>query len=214
MSAAPRARPTAAAPRRRRCAARRPALPGPAPPSRAADGGRAPLPAPWRAARRARRTPARGWRAHPDPAPGKAARKRRGSFFGGRKMTAPVVFARAAHDEPRVVQVGFVEGEGPAGETGPAAAGLLDHALGRGRVPFHGRAQARVDVGRAIGDEAELERAAHAHDIVRAEALQKLLGLPARARAARDPDRLAPGAGGGADRLRSAVGLLPERPAP
>src|SRR5256885_8025997 len=38
------------------------------------------------------------------------------------------------------------------------AAGRLEHALGRRRVPFVGRTEARIDVGLALGDQAELER--------------------------------------------------------
>jgi len=44
--------------------------------------------------------------------------------------------------------------------------GGLDHRLGSGRVPLTGRPQARVDIGRAFGNAAELQGTARLHQLM------------------------------------------------
>ena len=53
-----------------------------------------------------------------------------------------------------------------------AAAGLFDNRLrGRG-IPFRRQAEPGVDVGIALGDDSELERTAHWHEVRRAQGIE------------------------------------------
>ena len=62
----------------------------------------------------------------------------------------------------RVFEAGFAVAERQPGfGVAHAAAGGFQHRLGGGGVPFHGAAEARVEIGGALGDAAEFQRRAH-----------------------------------------------------
>ena len=78
----------------------------------------------------------------------------------------------AAGDEERVLEHGrLAVREGLAIEGLDGAAGGGEDGVAGGGVPFHGAAEARVEVGLAGGDKAELERAAG-----RGQLLDRVLG--------------------------------------
>lgn len=83
-----------------------------------------------------------------------------GSFWV-RAMYLAAFLGLAAGDEAGVEQRRFVVEHGVAVEIGDAAAGDFKDALRGGGVPLHGGAEAGVNVGGALGYEAELERTAH-----------------------------------------------------
>src|SRR6186997_2650310 len=64
----------------------------------------------------------------------------------------------------------------------PIRARLPVDAVSRGHIPFHGGSQSGVDVGPALGDPAELERAAGFHPAAHRNGLQVLLQLVRRVR--------------------------------
>ena len=85
------------------------------------------------------------------------------------------------------------------------AACSLDDRVGRGCVPLAGRPEPRVDVGGPLGNEAELERAAHALNLRRLlplrKGLQERVDLRSPMGTASDHGRDAPGKGSGLNRL-------------
>src|SRR5436305_19778 len=68
--------------------------------------------------------------------------------------------ALAAGDEVRIAEARFAVAEGTIVGGDDLAARRLEHALARRGVPFVRRTEARVDVGLALGDHAELQRRA------------------------------------------------------
>jgi hypothetical protein len=65
-------------------------------------------------------------------------------------------------DEAVVFEAGLAVGEGAAGQGLDAAAGGFENGLAGRGVPLHRRAEARVHIALAGGDDAEFERAAAA----------------------------------------------------
>src|SRR4029077_9306413 len=70
--------------------------------------------------------------------------------------------AAAPGEEAVVFEAGFAIGEGGASEGFDAAAGGFENSLAGRGVPLHRRAEARVEVGSAGGDDTEFEGAAAA----------------------------------------------------
>src|SRR5690348_14733874 len=76
-------------------------------------------------------------------------------------MAEPLLSHPAAPGEKAVVfEAGLAVGERRAVERRDMAAGGFEHRLAGGGVPFHRRAEARIEVALAGGDQAEFERAA------------------------------------------------------
>src|SRR5215831_11160791 len=97
--------------------------------------------------------------------------------------------AAAPGEEAVVLEAGLAVGERGAVQCfDPPAGGFEDGLAGRG-VPFHRRAEARVEVGLAGGDDAEFERAAAALALAH-RIIGEKLGKPAAVlvRAAVDDD--------------------------
>jgi inner membrane transporter RhtA len=72
-------------------------------------------------------------------------------------------FLTAARHEPAVAKalIGLAVGERGPVRLQERAAGRHQHRLAGRRVPLHGRTVARIDVGGALGDAAQLDRAIH-----------------------------------------------------
>ena len=68
----------------------------------------------------------------------------------------------AGGDDGRVAGVFLAVGQAVAVECADGASGFLEDALCGTGVPFHRGDESRIKVRRALGHEAELERAAHA----------------------------------------------------
>src|SRR5258708_33303526 len=66
----------------------------------------------------------------------------------------------SARNEPRIAEPVLAVAEGGAVERRHAAAGGEENGVAGGGVPFHRRAEARVEVGFAGGGQDELDRAA------------------------------------------------------
>src|SRR5439155_17881964 len=92
-------------------------------------------------------------------------------------------------DEAVVLEAGFAVGQGGAGQGFDAAAGGFENGLAGRGVPLHRRAEARVHIALAGGDDAEFEGAAAALARLDRISRQKL-GEPAAVlvRAAVDDD--------------------------
>src|SRR5208282_1693442 len=70
--------------------------------------------------------------------------------------------AAAPGEEAVVLEAGLAVGERVAGQGLDAAAGGFENGLAGRCVPLHRRAEARVEIGLAGGDDAEFQRAAAA----------------------------------------------------
>src|SRR5689334_1562844 len=75
-----------------------------------------------------------------------------------RNACSGTVLSLSPGDEVAVAEAGLAVDEGLAFEAGDGTTGGSEHGVAGSRVPFHGGADARVDVGGAAGHEAELER--------------------------------------------------------
>src|SRR5437870_2327136 len=134
--------------------------------------------------------------------------------------------AAAPGEEAVVLEAGFAVGQGGAGQGLDAAAGGFENGLAGRGVPLHRRAEARVEVALAGGDDAEFERAAAAlarlHRIILqkfGEASAVLVRAavdddePVRRRARMDPlGRAATAAAGRGARTARGVGQVDRRP--
>src|SRR6185437_8474247 len=71
-----------------------------------------------------------------------------------------------ARDEERVAEIRLAVGERLTARGEHLAASGCQHRVSGGRVPFHGGAQARIEVGLAGSDQAELQRGADGHPVL------------------------------------------------
>ena len=78
--------------------------------------------------------------------------------LGPTALQKQTLWSRLTHYEPGVVEVGFVVGEGGAGGgIDHLAAGGEGDGVARGGIPLHSGGVAGIDVGLALGHEADLE---------------------------------------------------------
>src|SRR5437773_1341840 len=95
-----------------------------------------------------------------------AANLRRSSTASGASSISKAILRvsprrfRAPGQEPVVLEPGLAVAERPAGQVEDLAAGGFEHRLAGGGVPFHRRAEARVEIRFARGEHAEFEGAA------------------------------------------------------
>src|SRR5215218_7634935 len=94
---------------------------------------------------------------------GSANKRSAGSYQFSRLQPSPWAISAAAGNEEAVPEalVGLAVLERLALQGQQRAAGRLQDRVARGDVPFHGRAVARIDVGRTLGDAAELDGRIH-----------------------------------------------------
>src|SRR6516162_7184963 len=103
------------------------------------------------------------------------------------------MISRAEGDEERIEErlAGVVLERG-AIERAHGTTGREEHGMRGRRVPFAGRPEPRVDVRRALGHQAELQRAADGEQLVRTYPSEKAIERVAAMRAAaNDPQRRA-----------------------
>jgi len=97
--------------------------------------------------------------------------------------------APPAHDEVRIVESRLAVCELGAVERRDPPARRDDDGVSGGGIPFHGAAKPRIEIGDALGDEAELQRAAGGAVAAHAFGLQERLhGLGVAMGATRQDD--------------------------
>src|SRR5258708_25280407 len=92
----------------------------------------------------------------------------------------------APGNEAGILEAALAVAKPAAVELGHAAAGGLDDGVTRRGVPFHGAAEARIEIGLAGGQDAEFDGAAGALDLAHPVVLQQRIQVPARMPAASD----------------------------
>ena len=129
-------------------------------------------------------TPARHSNASTPPANATAA----SSVMGGSQVAVPRTRRVGVADEVRVDEglAGVVAQRLAVAADDPGAGDLGDRLAGRG-VPLRGRADPRIEVGAAVGDQAELRGAAERPELVRADPREEAVERLPRANGWRRP---------------------------
>src|SRR5690606_16470472 len=117
----------------------------------------------------------------------------------------------AKGQEVRIEQLVFVVPQRLAVAIHHTPTRAFENSLRGRRVPFGSGPEPRVDVGRALGHEADLERAAHRLDLVRPELREVRAELAARMATAADDAWPLGRRAAHANRLRGPVRVLTER---
>src|SRR5690606_12027954 len=125
-----------------------------------------------------------------------------------RQPVSPMV---AKSQEMGIEQLLFVVPQRLAVPINHTPARAFENSLRRRGDPLRGRAEARIDVRRALRDEADLQRASHRLHLVRTELREVRAELAARVAAAADDARAFGSGPPHLDRLRLGPRVLAER---